>query len=84
MGEGKFGSSRTSTVPNEHPVTMSGRLNQKDLRIIKLHEKGMDEARIAQKIGYSGENIGEGVARVKDALKRAGRYEIQTTTGIDR
>ena len=63
---------------------MSNRLNQKDLRILKLHEKGMDEARIAKKIGYAGQSLNDGIERVKDALKRAGVYEIQTTTGIDR
>lgn len=51
------------------------RLNQKDLRVLKLYEKGMDITRIAEKCGYTGKMIGEGVERVKDALRRAGKTE---------
>lgn len=47
------------------------RLNNKDMRIIKLLEKGMDEARIAQKIGYSGQNVNEGIVRVREAIAKA-------------
>lgn len=47
------------------------RLNQKDLRILKMIEKGMDPARAAEKCGYTGKQIQQGVERVKDALRKA-------------
>jgi hypothetical protein len=45
-------------------------MNQKDLRILKLHRKGLNAVQIATKIGYGGANIPEGVKRVDEALKR--------------
>lgn len=47
-------------------------LNQKDLRILKLHDKGLSNVTIAQKIGYSAPVIEQGVLRVQEALARAG------------
>lgn len=49
--------------------------NQKDIRIIKLHEKGLSEVVIARKIGYCGENMQAGVDRVRETLRR---YEKRT------
>lgn len=46
-------------------------MNQKDLRIVKLHKKGVAEEDIARKIGYGG-NIAAGVERVREALRKAG------------
>lgn len=52
---------------------MTQRLSQKDIRIILLHEKGMrDYAKIAQKIGYNGKMLEEGVKRVMEALNKSG------------
>lgn len=45
-------------------------MNQKDLRILKLHDKGMPEGSIARKLGYGDTNIEEGIQRVRDAIKR--------------
>lgn len=45
-------------------------MNQKDLRILKLHDKGMPEGQIARKLGYGDANIETGIQRVRDALKR--------------
>jgi hypothetical protein len=46
------------------------RLNQKENRILKLHQKGLDAIRIAKKIGYAS-NLLEGLDRVSRALQRA-------------
>lgn len=51
--------------------------NQKDLRIIKLAEKGLDESIIARKVGYNGNFLEKGVARVREALRR---YKEQSLT----
>jgi transcriptional regulator len=45
------------------------RLNQTDLKILKLHRKGMKEADIDRKIGYS--DLNAGLVRVREALERA-------------
>lgn len=46
-------------------------MNQKDQRILKLHDKGMTEAQIAKKIGYGAPAVIEnGVQRVREALAR--------------
>lgn len=45
------------------------RLNQKDQKILKLHQRGMREADIARKIGYS--DLNAGIERVREALERA-------------
>lgn len=51
-------------------------MNQKDLKIIKLYNKGVKKpSRIAEKIGYAG-NLDEGVKRVREAFKKAGIQEI--------
>lgn len=48
------------------------RLSQKDMRIIKLHDKGMtDISKLAQKIGYGGKNLSAGIERVREALMKA-------------
>lgn len=49
-------------------------MNQKDLRIIKLHQKGVKKESIARKIGYGG-NLAEGIKRVEQALERIKQYE---------
>ncbi len=47
-------------------------LNQKDLRIKKLWEKGMrSTGEIARKIGYGGA-MEEGIKRVEEGLERLG------------
>lgn len=48
------------------------RINQKDLRILKLHQKGLKIPVIAHKCGYVGKNDQEGIVRVKEALVRMG------------
>lgn len=53
-------------------------MNQKDLRILKLYEKGMDPPRIAKKIGYAGPNLNAGIERVKEGLVRAGVLKQET------
>ena len=50
-------------------------LNTKDIRILKLWEKGMDKSVIARKIGYSGTATEKGIERVNDALKRTGKSQ---------
>lgn len=50
-------------------------MNQKDLRVRKLHEKGMrDKARIARAIGYGGA-LEAGIRRVEEAFQRLGIEE---------
>jgi hypothetical protein len=52
-------------------------LNQKDLRIRKLWERGMrNKADIARKIGYGG-LLNEGIQRVNEGLERLGLVEQQ-------
>lgn len=54
-------------------------LNQKDLRIHKLWEKGMrSTGEIAKKIGYGGA-MEEGVKRVEEGLVRLGIKKEKTT-----
>lgn len=48
-------------------------MNQKDLRIKKLYDKGMRRpADIARKIGYNSGTLQEGVTRVIEGLGRCG------------
>lgn len=47
------------------------RLNQKELKIVKLHEKGFDDAAIAKRLGYAGDLLSKGVEHVRTVLKRA-------------
>jgi len=52
--------------------TFMSRINQKDIKILKLHEKGIREAVIAQKMGYCGKNLFTGIQLVREALERMG------------
>ena len=53
-------------------------MNQKEIRIRKLHEKGMhDPSDIARKIGYNGKTLDEGICSVKEALEKARITEKQ-------
>lgn len=48
-------------------------LNQKDIRIKKLYEKGVKQkADIARKLGYAGKELDNGVRRVEEAFARLG------------
>lgn len=47
------------------------RLNQKELKIVKLHEKGFDNAAIARRLGYAGDLLNKGVEHVRNVLQRA-------------
>jgi len=48
-------------------------MNQKDLRIGKLWNKGLrSESAIARKLGYGDSVIKEGIERVKEGLERLG------------
>lgn len=55
-------------------------MNQKDIRIVKLYEKGLDPPRIAKKLGYAGPNLMSGIARVMEGLVRAGIYKEEKRT----
>lgn len=52
-------------------------MNQKDQRIKKLYEKGMDVSQIARKIGYSPGNLQAGIERVQEGIKRITQYQRQ-------
>lgn len=48
-------------------------INQKDMRIKKLYERGMKQkADIARKLGYAGKELENGVRRVEEAFERLG------------
>lgn len=53
-------------------------MNQKDIRIVKLYERGLDPSRIAKKLGYSGPNHKAGIVRVMEGLVRAGIMKEET------
>lgn len=50
-------------------------MNQKDLRIEKLHRKGLSLSQIARKLGYGGSALDKGIARVREGLNRLGITE---------
>ena len=47
------------------------RLNQKELKIVKLHEKGFDDAAIAKRLGYAGDLLSKGVDYVRSVIRHA-------------
>jgi len=51
-------------------------MNQKDIRMVKMLDKGMSPARVAEKCGYNKSNIQQGIERVADAARRCGRVDI--------
>lgn len=56
-------------------------MNQKDIKIIKLYEKGLSKGHIARRIGYGG-NIADGLERINQTLSKTSYAKSNGKTKI--
>lgn len=42
--------------------------NDKDLKIIRLYEKGLTDGQIARKLGYSGGSVQKGLEKIREII----------------